>query len=181
MLTAQMAVRADTIYSNYGDLSDDYDVWNNTSPSTEIVEPFTTEANVLGQWDVEQIVINGYGGGIMGGGSSPATVRLYLDEAGSPGSLVSGGEWEVNIDSSMGDDFSFSVSGSTLDASADYWFGLEATGNNAVGWRRTGSYGTPGLAGHVFALNGVAVPEPATLALMGLGGVLTFLGRRRRR
>ncbi len=170
-------------FSSYGDATsepdDVYDAWNNTSPPPEILEPFTTNAAL--EWDLSEIKLNAYGGGIMGGGSSPATVTLYEDIAGAAGSSI--GFWNINIDSSMGEDFSFAVSGVTLSGDAEYWFGLEATGNNAVGWRRTQSCGTAGETGHVFELSGDAsvIPEPVTLAGLVLGiGCLTRYVRRRR-
>ena len=170
-------------FSSYGDATpepdDVYDAWNNTSPNTEIIEPFTT--NSAQEWDLSGIKLNAYGGGIMGGGSSPATVTLYEDIAAAAGPSI--GFWNIDIDSSMGEDFSFAVSGVTLSGDTDYWFGLEATGSNAVGWRQTQSLGTPGATGHVFELSGDAtvVPEPVTMAglVLGIGSLAGYVRRRR--
>jgi len=170
-------------FSSYDDASGDYNAWNNTSPSTEILEPFTT-TNAL-EWSLSGVKLNAYGGGIFGGGSSPAAIALYEDQGGAAGTAIS--SWNVNIDSGVGEDFSFGVSGVTLSGNTDYWFGLEATGSNAVGWEQTLSYGTPGETGHVFSIEGEPaggqpIPEPLTMAglVLGIGSLARYFRRRRR-
>lgn len=168
---------ADVVFTSYSDTSDSYDTWNNTSPNTELVESFTTGGD-SGSWTINLIKLNAYGGGIMGGGSSAATISIYDDNSGEVGALIH--SWNVNINSSMGNDFSFTVSGVALDASTDYWFGVEATSSNAVGWRRTESYGTQGATGHVFQIEGTPVPEPGSLVAL-CGGIIAAAGVIRRR
>ena len=179
------------MFSNYDDISSPavYNAWNNTSPQTEIIEPFTTANSLFSEWLLDSIKMNAYGGGIFGGGSSPAKVSLYADNTGSIGDLIA--SWDISINTSVGSDFTFDVSSYSagLTAGTAYWFGLEATGSNAVGWRQTASFGEPGIAGHVFEIIGTQsgqpvshdiIPEPMTMLLFG-GSVLGGLFIRRRR
>ena len=169
-------------FSSYGDATPEpnevYTAWNKTSPVPEILEPVTT--NDALEWALSEIKLNAYGGGILGGGSSPATVSLYQDSAGT----VEIASWDININTAMGEDFSFAVSGVTLSGNTNYWFGLEATGSNAVGWRRTQSWGTAGETGYVFEISGDAtvIPEPLTMAgmLLGVGCLARYVRKRRK-
>jgi len=163
MAAVPAMAEGDIVFSNYNKATlepdDDYDFWNSTSPSPEVIEGFIT--NPGGQWEIMGIKLNAYAGIFMGGGTCPATVRIYTDAAGT--STVSGAEWPIVIQGcSMGDDFSFAVSGVTLDADTTYWFGLEAGGDasTGIGWRKT----TDGS--HVFELTG----NPGANTTVGLIG-----------
>lgn len=157
LVTAVPAMaEGDVVFSNYDEASGDIDTWNNTSPDNPIIEGFTTNDNSLGQWRITSFMLNGWGGGIGGGGISPATVRIYTDSVGM--SPVPGAKWDIIIDSTADGgwssaDFSFPVTGVTLDANATYWFGLEATSGTTIGWQQT----TGGS--HVFELTGNPAPN----------------------
>ena len=171
--------QASLVFSNYSDITtapdDDYSAWNSTSTPNPIVEPFTTNSG--GPWSLSGIRLNAYGGGFLGGGSSPANIGIFQDNGGSVGTLVS--DWGVVINTAMDEDFSFLVSGVTLGANTAYWFGVTATGSNAVGWRQTESYGTPDVSGHVFEIQGDPVPVPGAVWLLG-SGIIGLAGFKRK-
>lgn len=151
MMAVPVAAVDDVVFSNYSEASGDYDVWNDTSPSTEMIEEFTT--NPDGQWDITGIRLSVYAG-IFGGGIADVTISIYADAAGT--SVVKA--WDTIFeDLEPGDDFSLDVSGAgvTLDASTIYWLGLRSR-DGTIGWERT----TGDSYSHVFELTGSPAPEP---------------------
>ena len=175
---------AEMVYSSYYDITQDpdptYDAWNYTSPDPEMVEPFTSAPNALGEWDLTQVALCAYAGGIMGGVPSPVTVTIYFAEPVGPDTIVDGAQWVVSIGGYPGDDFTFPVSGVSLDAGVNYWFGVAPNEPFAGGWLRVYPIAPTGVTGHVFRLAGTEVPEPGTVALLVLGGIGLLIRRRRR-
>jgi len=151
MMAVPVAAVDDVVFSNYSEESGDYDVWNDTSPSTEMIEEFTT--NPDGQWDITGIRLSVYAG-IFGGGIADVTISIYADDAGT--SVVKA--WDTVFEGLYsGDDFSLDVSGAgvTLDASTIYWLGLRSR-DGTIGWERT----TGDPYSHVFELTGSPATEP---------------------
>ena len=185
---------ATVFFSNYALSSDNSDSWNDTANPVEVVEDFTTDTNDPGQWQVSSLTISAYGGGLLGGGSSPVNINMYENNSGVWGDQIFA-LTNVTVDgSACGDDNTYAVSGLVLDADTSYWLGIEALGGSSevAGWRRTtdsifgsdpmtgGSGYTWDGGGHVFKIEGVAVPEPATVALLALGGAFALIRRRRK-
>ncbi|MBN2455456.1 MAG: PEP-CTERM sorting domain-containing protein [Sedimentisphaerales bacterium] len=187
LLAITSNVNATLVFSNYSETSDNCDAWNDTANPVEVVEDFVAEDNTLGKWEISSITVNGYGGGIMGG-AGPANINIYVDQAGSVGDLLIKLSNVSLTGSACGQDNTFAVTGLTITAESTYWLGIEALGgsSNAVGWRRTSSNSTGPTGtgyqqdgnGHIFKLEGTEIPEPATICLLGLGG-LALLRKRR--
>ncbi|MGA2280314.1 MAG: choice-of-anchor R domain-containing protein [Verrucomicrobiota bacterium] len=137
---------------------------------------------------------------------SDFTVSFYSDVSGQLGSLVSNGLLS-GLGTPTSDAVNlYGASGLTLDANTTYWLVFEnpvatyvyirntdsggiLSANSSAGWTlgdtdykifNGGSYSSYPNAVPLFSIDVAPVPEPATLALAGLGGLGLLLFRRRK-
>lgn len=127
------------------------------------------------------------------GGPNSLRVMVMSDAGGLPGATlmsipVAGVPGVPGIVEAVG------LAALTLNANTQYWIAADATSNTELVWHRNsiGQFGRAGRAGWpvgpwnfngnqeslAFRVNGRFVPAPATLAMLGLGGLVA--GRRRR-
>lgn len=138
-------------------------------------------------------------------GAGGISVSVHADNGSIPGSIVAGGFNLFSATSATIGDSLVAGSSLTLAPNSTYWFVVSAdqslgatrywwnltdnsalasdvTGfgmplsnaNNALGWAAYSG------AGPLMDVNGTVVPEPATISLFGLGGLGSFLARRKR-
>jgi hypothetical protein len=180
--------RGATVFSNLG-AGDSFSLstaWSVSGPDAggqDVAAPFTVGATAFTLNSAELAL------GLFDGTNS-LNVSLVNDASGSPGSNVLASTTVSGIPS-----FSVSspglvtadLSGASfvLEANTGYWLVAVADGDTAAGWSwnttggtgvvtRTngGSWDAPsGTTAPAFRIHGTAVPEPATLALLGFGGL----------
>jgi len=155
LLIGAGSAKATSVYSNYTDNGHTY----STLYGPEITEPFTTYSNSSGFWDLTQIRLDAH----YFLNPAQAIISIYEDDDGSAGSLIS--KWDITLTNSEGD-YLFAVSGVSLLADTNYWFGVKPTNSTYVAWGETNDE-----TGHVFEIQGEEVvnstPEPTSIILLG--------------
>jgi hypothetical protein len=189
LVVACGSAEAVTVFSNF----DQY-VNNSGSgfgPTTEYAEDFVAADHPFGVWDVTEIKI--MSADSMLGTTSQANINIYEDGSGDVGALIH----QLSNVTIVNDyvENTFTTSGLQLNAGTTYWLGLEAVAS-WVSWLRTKTNdpthpdydgGRPTLMdsgiydgnGHIFALEGTPIPEPTTMALLGLGAAVLIAWRKR--
>jgi hypothetical protein len=189
---------ADTIYNNFntGDTYNCCSGWDASGPdgpNGQVTNAQEFTANVsafVTQIDLGISLLQGDGGG---------TAALYtVGGNDSPGTLL--GSWDFTTHQNFGDCCAVETisinSGPMLRQGTDYFMVLSAGGENVDVWNDN----TTGAHGHVlisrdngnfwfdqgftglstFRVEGIAVPEPGTLVMMGSGVLAAAAGLRRK-
>ncbi len=175
--------------------------WNIGIGYQTIAEQFTT-----GSLSESIGSVSFYTGNVYGSGD-PLTVSFYSNVSGQPGSLVSNGSLTGPGSVSSDTLTTFDASNLTLAGNTTYWLVFDSAANFSVqvaaarpgsslvtttsqGWT-LGNFGYRSggsTSAYSFTYNGIYLPvfsiaspapEPSTLGLAGLGGVLSLLVLRR--
>ena len=144
--------------------------------------------------------------GSTGNGQESFVLSLYSDSNNAPNLLL--GQFSGSAVPTVGSDNLYYLNPSlTLSSSTKYWVvakndgaglvDINSTADKSIStsngftvgdvgiiyngsWQIVRTVGDPNYQPTVFKLSGSAVPEPSSLSLLALGGVLVVLGRRKR-